>query len=111
MGQERNTWSPPRESPRYALDQRLIVKTEGGKLHGRTKDISEKGLGATVAGELSLYESVELEFYLPGSLTPVKIHAEARYRQGFQYGFCFLGITERQKGLIEKAALHLKLVP
>jgi hypothetical protein len=109
MTQERKMWSPPRESPRYALDERLIVKG-ASKLHGRTKDISESGLGATVAGDLNLYESVELEFYLPGSLTPVMIPAEVRYRRGFQYGFVFLQVTERQKALIHGAALRLKLV-
>jgi hypothetical protein len=109
MTQERKTWSPPREAPRYALDERLIVKGTS-KLHGRTKDIGENGLGATVAGELNLYESVELEFYLPGSLTPVTIPAEVRYRRGFQYGFVFLHVTERQKALIQAAALRLKVV-
>jgi hypothetical protein len=109
MTLERKTWSPPRELPRYALDERLLVKGTS-KLHGRTKDISETGLGATVAGELQLNESVELEFYLPGSLKPLTFPAEVRYRRGFQYGFFFLRVTEHQRNLIQAAALRLKLV-
>jgi hypothetical protein len=110
MTHERKRWSPPRELPRYALDERLIVRSSR-TLHGRTKDISEAGLGATVAGELNLHESVELEFYLPGSRAPLTFPAEVRYRRGFQYGFRFLDVTGHQKELIRGAAFRLKLVP
>ena len=89
--------------------QRLIIKA-GATLHGRTKDISESGLGATVAGELKMHDSVELEFYLPGSLVPQRFLAEVRYRRGFQYGFCFFNATDEQKNMIREAALHLTLV-
>ena len=88
------------------MDQRLVVKA-GVTLHGRTKDISESGLGATVAGEVKMHEAVELEFYLPGSRVPQRFPAEVRYRRGFQYGFCFLNTTDQQKNLMREAALHL----
>jgi hypothetical protein len=100
-------WSVPRVEPRYLMDQRLIIRGER-LLHGRTKDISENGLGATVAGELSIGAVVELEFYLTGSLTPVKIKAEVKYRQGFQYGFHFSNITELEKSGIRQAARSLQ---
>ncbi len=102
-------WATPRIAPRYILDQRLVIKA-GVTLHGRTKDISETGLGATVAGELKMQDTVMLEFYLPGSLVLQRFMAEVRYRKGFQYGFCFLRVSEEQKNLIREAALHLKLV-
>jgi hypothetical protein len=91
------------------MDQRLVIRT-GVTLHGRTKDVSESGLGATVAGELKMHEQVELELYLPGSLVPHTFAAEVRYRRGFQYGFCFLQPTEKQKALIRDATQHLTLV-
>jgi hypothetical protein len=91
------------------MDQRLIIRA-GATLHGRTKDISESGVGATVAGELKMHETVELELFLPGSLVPQSFAAEVRYRRGFQYGFCFLYPTEQQKTLIREAALHLTVV-
>jgi hypothetical protein len=90
------------------MDQRLVIKA-GTTLHGRTKDISESGVGATVAGELKMHETVELELYLPGSLAPQRFAAEVRYRRGFQYGFCFLHATDQQKNLIREAALYLSL--
>jgi PilZ domain len=109
MSEERKSrWSAARVSPRYAMDQRLIIKA-GAMLHGRTKDISESGLGATVAGELKMHDSVELEFYLPGSLVPQRFLAEVRYRRGFQYGFCFLNATDQQRSLIRETALYLTL--
>jgi hypothetical protein len=80
-------------------------------LHGRTKDISEGGLAATVAGELPADTPVELEFHLPGNPSPMKITAEVRYRQGFQYGFHFVEATCEQRDLIREATVRLPLAP
>ncbi len=103
-------WSTPRAFPRYLIDQRLIVKA-GRVFHGRTKDISEAGLGATVAGELNGNGLVELEFHLPGKLTPLQLTAEIRYHQGFQYGFRFVNPTDQQRAMIREAAAHLPPAP
>lgn len=103
-------WSTPRAFPRYLIDQRLVIKA-GGVFHGRTKDISEGGLGATVAGELTGDTLVELEFHLPGNLTPVLFKAEIRYHRGFQYGFRFLDATDQQRAVIREATVHLPLAP
>ena len=100
----------PRAYPRYLMDQRLILRA-GVVLHGRTKDISEGGLGATVAGELHTDDPVELEFHFPGKLSPMKLMAEVRYRQGFQYGFRFLDATAEQRLAIREATLQLALAP
>ena len=103
-------WPIPRKFPRYLIDQRLILKA-GGVFHGRTKDISEGGLGATVAGELNADTDVELEFYLPGKLAPLQLKAEIRYQQGFQHGFRFLDVTEVQRAMIREACVNLPLAP
>lgn len=78
-----------RKYERYQLDVRLIVKTKTATFHGRTKNLAEGGMGATVAGEIPLHEVVEVQFQLPGSSEPVVLAAEVRFRQGFQYGFKF----------------------
>lgn len=104
------TWQPPRGYPRFLMDQRLVIRA-GATLHGRTKDISEGGLGATVAGELNRNEPLELEFCLPGSSKPLKLKAEIRYHQGFQYGFRFLHILESQRKQIREAARKLEAAP
>ncbi len=79
--------------------------------HGRTKDISEGGLGATIAGELNGKPIVELEFYLPGKPTPLRLKAEIRYHQGFQYGFRFIDVDDQQRKMIREATVHLPLAP
>jgi hypothetical protein len=103
-------WSTPRAFPRYLIDQRLIFKA-GRVFHGRTKDISEGGLAATIAGELDETGVVELEFHLPGKPTPLQLTAEIRYRHGFQYGFRFVNLTEQQRALIREATVRLPLAP
>lgn len=103
-------WTTPRAFPRYLIDQRLVLKA-GSIFHGRTKDISEGGLGATVAGELKRDSIVELELYLPGRLMPLQLRAEIRYHQGFQYGFRFVDATDHQRMMIREAAVNLALAP
>jgi len=100
-------WPVERACRRYLMDQRLLLRGARAVFHGRTKDISEMGVGAIVAGELNTDEALELEFYLPGKLNPVKLTAEVRYHQGFQYGFQFLDITDQQREMIREAIVVL----
>jgi len=99
----------PREHSRFFIDLRLAVKAET-RLYGRTKDISETGLGATVAGDIKMGDVVELEFKLPGNTEPTLVSAELRYRQGFSYGFRFLNLTKQQREDILRATRYLPVV-
>jgi PilZ domain-containing protein len=103
-------WSTPRAFPRFLLDIRLIVRA-AETLHGRTKDVGEGGLGATIPGDINSGEVVEVEFHLPGARDALRLKAEVRYRQGFQYGFKFLHATEHQKEMIRRATKDLPLAP
>lgn len=107
---KQHPWTKPREHSRYLLDQRLVVRAKE-TLHGRSKDIAEGGLGATIPGNIAVGEIVELELHLPGSSEPLKLKAEVRYRQGFQYGFKFLHVTSQQKEVIRRATHDLHLAP
>lgn len=89
-----------RKYARYLMDQRIIVRTGTQTLHGRTKNLAEGGMAATVAGEMALGEKVELQFQLPESSDPLVVQAEIRYRQGFQYGFKFLPLPDIKVGRI-----------
>src|SRR5215471_3943806 len=102
-------WPVPRLSRRYCMDQRLLLRGSNAIFHGRTKDISESGLGAIVAGELDTGDPLQLEFYLPGKLNIVKLMAEVRYHQGFQYGFQFLGMDNQQRDMLREAIIVLHL--
>jgi hypothetical protein len=105
----RNAQKVARKHGRFLLDLRLVVKTNTARLHGRTKNLNEGGLGATIAGELPMGELVELQFQLIGVDEPMALRAEVRYRQGFQYGFKFFALTEEQLQTIRQTLLSLPL--
>src|SRR5258708_1393231 len=98
---KQHPWTLPRAHTRYLLDLRIIVRTKE-TLIGRTKDLAEGGLGATIPSNIDVGEIVELELQLPESQEPLKIKAEVRYRQGFQYGFKYVQVTEQQKEMIRR---------
>ncbi|HXO38428.1 MAG TPA: PilZ domain-containing protein [Candidatus Acidoferrum sp.] len=105
---KQHPWTFPRAHKRYLLDVRIIVRTKE-TLIGRTKDLAEGGLGATIPSSINIGEIVELELQLPDTKEPLKIKAEVRYRQGFQYGFKYLHVTEQQVELIRRITRDLRL--
>jgi PilZ domain len=107
---KQHPWTLPRAHSRYLLDLRIIVRAKE-TLIGRTKDLAEGGLGATIPNNINIGEIVELELQLPDTKEPLKIKAEVRYRQGFQYGFKYIHITEQQKEMIRRTTRDLHLAP
>jgi c-di-GMP-binding flagellar brake protein YcgR len=107
---KQHPWTLPRSHSRYLLDLRIIVRTKETFI-GRTKDIAEGGLGATIPNNINIGEIVELELQLPENQEPLKVKAEVRYRQGFQYGFKYIHITEQQKEMIRRITPDLHLAP
>lgn len=105
---KQHPWTLPRAHSRYLLDVRIVVRTKE-TLIGRTKDIAEGGLGAIIPSNISVGEVVDLELQLPDSQEPLKIKAEVRYCQGFQYGFKFVHVTEAQKEIIRRSTRDLRL--
>lgn len=98
-----------RKYERFVIDLRMIIRIKGATLHGRTKNLAEGGMAATVAGDIPLHEFVELQLQLPETPEPLLLQAEVRYRQGFQYGFKFLDPTEAQVQTIRGAVRDLPL--
>jgi hypothetical protein len=107
---KQHPWTLPRTHSRYLLDLRIVVRTKE-TLIGRTKDLAEGGLGATIPSNIEVGEIVELELQLPEFKEPLKLKAEVRYRQGFQYGFKYVHITEPQKEMIRRSTRDLSLAP
>ena len=107
---QQQSWAIQRAFPRFQIDLRLIVRTVE-TLYGRTKDISAGGIAATVAGDMKIDEIVELVFQLPETAAPLKIMAEVRYHQGFQYGFRFINPTRQQVGIIQRSVGDLPPAP
>jgi hypothetical protein len=105
---KQHPWTLPRAHMRYLLDLRIVVRAKETFM-GRTKDIAEGGLGATIPNDIDIGEIVELELQLPGEKEILKVKAEVRYRHGFQYGFKYTHSTEQQKEMIRRTTRDLRL--
>jgi len=99
-------YSRLRRFPRYRMDVHIQVAAfrEGGNvtLWGRTSELGQDGVGATLTGELTLGEVVSMEFPIPVSPYLVKVRAIVRYSQGLHCGFEFLIMTEEQRHTLNR---------
>jgi PilZ domain len=66
-------------------------------LWGRTSELGQDGVGATLTGELKPGEVVSLEFPVPVAPFLIKLRAIARYSDGLHCGFEFLKVSEEQR--------------
>src|SRR5581483_9708684 len=92
-----------RKAPRFLFDARLKVMMKANmrrQVFGRTRDISETGLGAVIADPLEPGDRVVLEFPVVGQDHPVIVHAVVCYRRGFHHGFELLAPEEDQAAVI-----------
>jgi len=100
-----------RRFPRYALDVRLQVKMfqegEFCTCWGRSVELGQDGIGATLTGSLEAGEIVTLEIPLPLTPYPMKVRAIVRYRQGLRYGFEFLTMGETQRDTLQRVCEYL----
>ena len=95
-----------RRYPRFAIDARMQVRMfQDGEFQtcwGRSTELGQDGIGATLTGELEQGEIVSLEIPLPLSPYPLKVRAIVRYRQGLRYGFEFLTLSDAQRDTLRR---------
>ena len=95
-----------RRFPRFRFDVRIQVSVfrEGVTtlLWGRTNELGEEGIGATLSGELKVGEVVGMEFPVPVAPQVMKVRAIVRYIQGLRCGFEFLVVTSEQKDTLRR---------
>ena len=100
-----------RRFPRFPLDVRLQVKMfQEGEFRtcwGRSVEIGQDGIGATLTGNLENGEIVTLEIPLPLTPYPIRVRAIVRYCQGLRYGFEFLTMNEAQRDTILRVCQYL----
>jgi hypothetical protein len=100
-----------RRFPRFTIDVRLQVKMfQAGEFRtcwGRSTEMGQDGIGATLTGSLETGEIVTLEIPLPLSPYPIKVRAIVRYRQGLRYGFEFLTLNDTQRDTIQRVCQFL----
>ena len=81
-----------RQRPRFKIEVPIrIYPRNSSVIRGSTVDISESGIAVMLRDEVPLGEVVRIEFTLP--LGPVEVHAVARQRNAFRYGFQFVDPT------------------
>jgi hypothetical protein len=104
-------FSYTRRFPRFVLDVRLQVKMfQDGEFRscwGRSTEMGQDGIGATLTGSLENGEIVTLEIPLPLTPYPVKVRAIVRYCQGLRYGFEFLTLNDAQRDTIRRVCDYL----
>ncbi len=95
-----------RRFARFALDVRIQVRMfQAGEFRscwGRSTELSQDGIGATLTGDLETGEIVSLDVPLPLSPYPLKVRAIVRYCDGLRYGFEFLTLTNTQRDMIHR---------
>jgi hypothetical protein len=106
-----NKYAVQRKYPRYTLDVRLQVKMfQDGEFRtcwGRSTEIGQDGIGATLTGSLAKGEIVTLEIPLPLTTYPIKVRAIVRFCQGLRYGFEFLTMQESQRDTVRRVCGYL----
>jgi len=100
-----------RRFPRFLIDIRVQVKMfQAGEFRscwGRSTEMGQDGIGATLTGSLEPGEIVTLEIPLPLTPYPIKVRAIVRYRQGLRYGFEFLTLNDNQRDTIKRVCEYL----
>jgi hypothetical protein len=100
-----------RRYPRFTIDVRLQVKMfQDGEFRscwGRSTEMGQDGIGATLTGSLENGEIVTLEIPLPLTPYPIKVRAIVRYCQGLRYGFEFLTLNTAQRDTIRRVCDYL----
>jgi PilZ domain len=100
-----------RRFPRYSVDVRISVQVfrDGDtiSLWGRSNELGEDGIGATLTGELQPGEVVSMELSLPLAAQPIKLRALVRYRSGLRHGFEFLALADQQRQVLHRVCKML----
>ena len=100
-----------RRFSRHRFDVRIQVSVfrEGltTTCWGRTNELGEDGIGATLSGELQAGEVVSVQFPIPLPPHLIKVRAVVRYSDGLRCGFEFLVVTDEQKLILRQVCVVL----
>src|SRR5271163_878314 len=95
-----------RRFSRYRFDVRIEISVfrEGvtTTCWGRTNELGQDGIGATLSGELQSGEVVSMEFPIPLPPHVLRLRSVVRYSEGLRCGFEFLVVTGEQRLLLRQ---------
>jgi hypothetical protein len=102
---------PSRRFPRYRFDARVEVSVfrDGVTLTlwGRSNELAQDGLGATLSGQVQAGEVVSLEFPIPAAPHVMKLRGVVRYSDGLRCGVEFLVVTDAQRLTLRQVCVLL----
>jgi hypothetical protein len=102
---------PARRFSRHRFDVRIQVSVfrdgQTTTYWGRTNELGQDGIGATLSGELKSGEVVSLEFPIPLPPHLTKVRAIVRYSDGLRCGFEFLVVSDHQKQVLQQVCVVL----
>ena len=100
-----------RRFSRYRFDVRVQASVfrdgQTTTCWGRTSELGQDGIGATLSGEFRSGEVVSLEFPIPLPPHLIQLRAVVRYCDGLRCGFEFLVVTEEQKLMLHQVCVVL----
>jgi hypothetical protein len=95
-----------RRVPRFYLDKRLTVTVPGTRparvVYGRTRDISEGGVGAVLTDQVEPGSKATLQFPVDFQDAPLVLNATVCYRRGFSHGFELIDPTPNEVAIIRR---------
>lgn len=100
-----------RRVPRYPMavpvDVTVLRSGIPDSIPGRALDLGEGGVGAVMASELRMGETVGIEFRLPFMGMPVRAKARVRHQDRLRCGLEFQGLSEEQQATIRYFAREM----
>lgn len=85
------------------VDLSVFRKGSTIAIWGRTSEIGQDGLGATLTEALEVGEVVSMEFPIQVAPYRVKVRAIVRYANGLRCGFEFLVLSEDLRDTLRRA--------
>jgi c-di-GMP-binding flagellar brake protein YcgR len=113
-GQAHATGDDRRFTARFKVDLKVRVQIRSGStsrtVHGQASDISNGGLALYLPADLTVGETIELEFILPYTTSSVTTLAVVRNRRSYQYGVEYVNLLPSAGAAIRRACVSLALV-
>jgi c-di-GMP-binding flagellar brake protein YcgR len=103
-----------RRHQRYELETELTANVRGVErrqvMRGRSLNINEGGIGGLFTSGWEVGTSVDLQFSVPITTTPVRVRAVVRNRTSYRHGFEFVNLTPEQRDTISRTCRTLGLL-
>lgn len=110
MSHEREARRWERHAVTIPVSVSLLLDGQPCKLKAQASDVSKGGLSLFTTREIAIGASLQLDFVLPYSSTPLVLRGIVRTRSGFNYGVEFSNPNPEQQEIIERACKVFSLL-